>query len=115
MTPESIRPARFSDLDLLLEFVGLGERSKTIWNDMKRLTRAHVQAGQRLRHLLEDEIESADLTALTIAGELKVELDVVGAGSLGIYRVQEIANASVDVPSSWLRVAQLIEGDLWQG
>ena len=66
---------------------------------MERIARAHLQAGQKLRQMLE-EIERSDMSTLALTGELTVKLDVEGGGSLGVYRVEEIAPTRAEVPTT---------------
>ena len=50
------------------------------WDDLGKIDRAHLQAGQRFRKMLEDEIERANLGSLIETGEMSVVLDSEGMG-----------------------------------
>ena len=115
LSSDAIRPALAKDFRLAMEYVGLGAQVPAAWDELGRIDRAHLQAGQRFRKMLEDEIERTDLAALLEMGEMSVALDTEGMGSLGIYRVEEAAPETMMVPISWLKVASPIDRDLWQG
>jgi hypothetical protein len=115
LSPDSIRPERSRDFELILAYCGIGSEAAVVWQQMERLDQAHLRAGQQLRRLLEDRIEDGDLAALRTSGYLAVTLSIPGAGSLGIFRIEAIAPDRVLVPASSLYVVQDLPEDLWPG
>jgi hypothetical protein len=116
LSDDSIRTANPRDFKILMEYAGLGDRVGEIWSAMERIDNMHREAGQRIRALLEDEVEGGDLTRLRQRGRLDVDLGAAaGAGSLSICRVEAKAPKTVLVSRTWLRAPQQVDRDQWLG
>jgi hypothetical protein len=115
LSPDNIRTADPRDFKILMEYAGLRDRVGEMWSAMERIDNMHREAGQRIRALLEDEVERGDLTRLRQRGRLDVDLGAAGAGSLSICRVEAKAPNIVLVSRTWLRAPQQVDRDQWLG
>src|ERR1019366_7466562 len=50
---QTIRSQKPEDFRILMEYIGLGDRSERLWAAMDEIHSAHIRAGQKARNLLE--------------------------------------------------------------
>ena len=112
---QSIKSQKSDDFRILMEYIGLGNRSEKLWAAMNLIHRAHIRAGQMARSLLEAAVLDADLTQLIQAGHINVRLSEIDVGALGVFRVEECSPATLMVEEDDLRKLIKLEDDLWQG
>ncbi len=115
MSMENIRTLWREDFEILMDYIGLEGQAPTLWPAMKRISDAHTRAGSHLRQLLEAQVLDSDLTELRRAGRMDFELEGVDAGVLSIFRVESRSPTTTEVPQSWLRWPEKLEGDSWLG
>jgi hypothetical protein len=112
---QSIKSQKSEDFRILMEYIGLGDQSQTLWAAMEEIHGAHIAAGQKARSLLEAAVLRADLTELIQYGRINVSLSEIDAGALGVFRVEECSPNIQMIDEDDLRVLRQIEDDLWQG
>jgi hypothetical protein len=106
LSPDGIRTQTLGDFLAICAYSGIpDDDAHAIWADTGEIRGAHVKAGHRLRELLEDELERADLAPLEASGCLQVQLPELDAGSLAVYRVDARDNETVFVHPRKLRTA----------
>ena len=115
MSPDSIRTQRQNDFILLMDYIGLGGEAATLWARMGELQSAHQEAGREVRAQLEERIADINPRLLARDGHCRVELDVEGAGSLGIFRVEHQSPEPIEAAVSVLRWPERIQGATWPG
>jgi hypothetical protein len=115
LSEDNIRTASAADFQVLMGYVGLGDRAGTLWVAMEQIDNAHREAGQRIRAILEEQVERADLDALRTSGVLAVNLQQRDAGALTIYRVEARAPTAVTVPHTMLRIPESVPVRDWLG
>jgi len=98
MSERNIRTQDLSDFQAIMRLVGLAEQTEEYWGIMGAIDSAHRRAGFHLRKLLMHEVGRIDLHDLERAGFTTVELPDRDAGSLGVFRVQEISESTATVP-----------------
>lgn len=114
MSSHSIRTATLDDFRKLMEYVGLGERSDEIWEQMGVLVRAHRKAGQRTRRMLLRRVQEADPAEITRDGLMDFELGDEYAGVLTAFRVEARSPGTIeDIPASRLREPFIVERGHW--
>ncbi len=111
----SIRTRSPNDFRLLMEYIGLGDRSAEIWTAMGEIFEAHLRAGQEVRKLLEQAVLAADVEDLLKTGRVDVSLGEMDAGTLSVLRVEGRSPSTSAVAEDELRVLTRVEDDLWQG
>jgi hypothetical protein len=112
---QSIKSQKSEDFRILMEYIGLGNQSATLWAAMEEIHRAHIAAGQKARSLLEAAVLRADLTELVQFGSINVSLSDIDVGALGVFRVEECSPNVQMIDEDDLRALRQIEDDLWQG
>lgn len=86
----SIKTQDRKDFDAIMSVIGLASEANTLWQKMEIIHKAHQQAGQKLRKLLEREVLNADIRELERNGYIDCELpEVDGGGLLRVARVME--------------------------
>ncbi len=112
---QSIKSQKSDDFRILMEYIGLGDRSEKLWAAMNEIHRAHIRAGQKARSLLEAAVLAADLTQLIQTGHINVSLREIDVGAIGVFRVEDCSPATQMVEEEDLRKLIKLEDDLWQG
>ena len=102
MSEGSIRTRKESHFYALMEFSNLKKEARQIWQDMKRITVAHSQAGFELDALLKNKIE--DINADTFYGNTSFEFtlsDEQNLGTMTAFAIEERLESTLHVPSGW--------------
>ncbi len=115
ISDDCIHTQRPFDFRVIMDYCGLGSRTKEIWAAMELIDDKHRDAGRRIRALLEEEVESTDLSVLRTTGRLDVKLAIGEAGALSVYRVEAKEPAARLVPLSEVRVPEELDRDPWLG
>lgn len=112
---QSIKSQKSDDFRILMEYIGLRDRSEKLWAAMNEIHSAHIRAGQKARSLLEAAVLDADLTQLIQTGHINVSLSEIDVGALGVFRVEDCSPATQMIEEDDLRKLIKLEDDLWQG
>lgn len=115
MSLRSIRPEADADFMAILKLVGLKSDANRYSSLMKLISRAHVNAGQRIRKLLLAQVANSDLWELEQMGTMDFVLEDAAGGSLTAYRVEDISPQRFMIHPSRLGHPFSVEGDLWRG
>jgi len=103
ITDAAIRPRERSDFEAVSSFAGYSnEQSAEVWGSMTQVFTAHVNAGQKIRELLESGLEDRSLESLEDADFVEVDLD--GHGTLRASRVTGLSPFTDLVPQRWIGV-----------
>ncbi len=102
MNKRKIRPDADADFTAILRLVGLEADSGDYRTAMKLIDSAHQRAGQRIRELLLDQVDRADLEELHRLGRMDFELPDAGSGTLTAFRVEGNSQHTFPVPPSLL-------------
>ena len=89
MSPDSIKTFYRKDFTAIMKLVGLGQREKELWNNADKIHKAHIQAGQKIRHELFKVMSKINVLELQKSGIKEIHLDDEKVGSLVIIRVVE--------------------------
>lgn len=84
----SIRPQRYSDFVAACRFSGIESEAESLWDDLGKIFRAHLQAGQQVRQDLESNLLSDGVHELVASGVQSYTLPRLGelAGYRVLYR-----------------------------
>ena len=94
-----------------MQLIGLENQAEEIWNQMRLITRAHIQAGRYITNLLLKEARKADLNELMRLGIMEFELPDRDAGSITAYRIKALSDPkdTVLVPPTKIGIPMDIE------
>jgi CRP-like cAMP-binding protein len=113
---KSIRTASFDDFLAIMRVGGLEAEADSLWSDMGMIDQAHLRAGQRVRTLLNREIQQGDTRQLERRGWQDYEIEEIeGEGALRVARVEARATNPVRISRRRARRLIAVERDLWQG
>lgn len=110
----SICTQHFSDFKAILGYTGLITRAEEIWALMHEIRRAHTKAGQRIRQLLLEQVERADLRVLQRQGIMEFELAEEEFGALTAFRVDSVSSQTCPAPASRLGHPFEAEALIWR-
>jgi hypothetical protein len=111
----SIKTENYKDFYAIMCLVGLEDRAKEFWNDMRAIALAHLQAGQHIRKLLLNEVSAADFEELERSGKIDFELFGAKEKSMAIVRVISVSPETISVPVSKINKTFELHGEPWQG
>lgn len=115
-SPLSIRTSDFADFEAIMRVVALAADARQLWEEMARIDQAHLRAGQRVRALLNREIQNADMAELERSGWSDFDVaEIEGEGALRVARVEARAPGTVRISSRQTRQLVPVERDLWHG
>ncbi|MBS4208054.1 hypothetical protein [Bacillus sp. FJAT-50079] len=85
---------------LLLILAKNNEKVARNYYDSSRILSAfHIQAGRKIRDILRDNLEKADITKLLTSGEQEVELEDMRGVTLEIRKVLVVGNTVMEIPA----------------
>ncbi len=102
MSKSNIKTRRQAHFYALMDFAGLKSEAPQIWNDMRRISAAHTQAGFELDSMLKSKIEEID--AAIFYGNTSYEFTLSEGQNLGTitaFSIEERLESTVEVPSGW--------------
>jgi len=113
---QSIRTGSFEDFLAIMRVIGLEVEAEALWRDMDIIDQAHLRAGQRVRALLNREIQQGDTHELERRGWQDYDVEEIeGEGALRVARVEARAADPVRISARKARHLVAVERDLWQG
>lgn len=92
-----IKTENYEDFRAIMRLIGLEKESLNLWQIMNEIRKAHTRAGFKIRDMLLDQVNSADLDKLRRHGIMEFELADQSAGRLSAFRVKEIARETTEV------------------
>ena len=108
-----IRPRYFEDFSAVMTYLDLDE-AEDYWQKARNINRAHQKAGVRMKQLLLNEVERADLNRLEGRGYQTFAFEAYKT-CIDAFRIVEISPQKLHVPLS--QVGELLEerDDAWRG
>jgi len=102
MSKSNIKTRRQAHFYALMDFAGLKSEAPQIWNDMRRISAAHTQAGFELDSMLKSKIEEID--AAIFYGNTSYEFTLSedqNLGTITAFSIEERLESTIEVPSGW--------------
>ena len=109
MSPDSIKTFYREDFAAIMKLVGLEEREEELWKNAVKIHRAHIQAGQGIRHELFKVMSEVNVLELQKSGIEEIHLDDENVGSLVIIRVVQPTENRQKMARSMLPLYSSIE------
>jgi len=97
MSSRGIKTEHYEDFRAIMRLIGLEKESLNLWHIMQEIRKAHTRAGFKIRDMLLEQVNSADLDELRRHGIMEFELADQSAGKLSAFCVKEIARETTEV------------------
>jgi len=97
MSMRNIRTADRNDFQAIMRLLGIENETSKLWNIMGEIRKAHSKAGFRIREMLLEQVNKADLEKLSRYGIMEFELADQDAGKLSAFRVKDVAKNTTEV------------------
>jgi len=104
MSSRCISPRKEEDFRAVLNFSGIADRTKELWEAMEEIHRAHKRAGQYIRKMLLQRISTVSLEPLERDGEMVFDLEIKGSGTISAFQITDILEEEEEVPVNRLGV-----------
>lgn len=113
MSPRSIRTQNDNDFRAIMKLIGLEDRVEEYWDMMKRINKAHLKAGFKIRRLLLEQVKDLNMEKLQKLGKMDFKLANDDEAGLTAYRVESVLTEVVEVPYSRIGKPFKLEDQLW--
>lgn len=97
MSSRGIKTEHYEDFRAIMRLIGLEKESSNLWHIMQEIRKAHTRAGFKIRDMLLEQVNSADLDELRRHGIMEFELADQSAGKLSAFCVKDIARETTEV------------------
>lgn len=97
MSLRGIKTENYEDFRAIMRLIGLEKEALSLWEIMGDIRKAHTRAGFKIRDMLLEQVNNADLDKLRKLGIMEFELADQSAGSLSAFCVKEIAKETIEV------------------
>lgn len=115
MSDRTIRPKDDKDFDVILRFVGLGDKLREFHEAANKIDRAHRKAGKHIRQLLLQQVRNYDLQQLEQHSIINFELAEADGVSITAFRVLDTSTETILIPSSKIAQPFTIDAEVING